>query len=90
MDPIRPIDVAGHALQVGEPREARANPAAKRRLPLRAAAATAYSVVSDLGFHEPVTQAEIQLVLAALGDAMLQVLEPARPRCPALASRSDG
>lgn len=47
------------------------------------------SITSDLGFDEPVTIAEIQLVLAALSGTMREILEPTRPACPTIAIPSD-
>ena len=39
-------------------------------------------VISDIGPNEPVSDAEIRLVLAFLGDKIAQILDPANVPCP--------
>jgi hypothetical protein len=39
-------------------------------------------VTSDLDSSEPVTEAEIQLVLAVLGDTIARLLNPMSGECP--------
>jgi hypothetical protein len=46
-------------------------------------------VQSDLTDHEPVSEAEIRLVLSALGDILTDILNPAPTECPASISKSD-
>jgi hypothetical protein len=46
-------------------------------------------VQSDLTDHEPVSEAEIRLVLSALGDILTDILNPTSPECPASISKSD-
>jgi hypothetical protein len=40
------------------------------------------AVTSDLDPTEPVTEAEIQLVLAVLGDTIARILNPTSSECP--------
>lgn len=40
------------------------------------------AVISDLDPIEPVTEAEIQLVLAVLGDTIARILDPTSSECP--------
>jgi len=42
-------------------------------------------VISDITADSPVIDAEIRLILAVLGDALPQLLEPTGPKCPATA-----
>ena len=55
---------------------------AKSRSPRVNRPAGGLSIVSDLGPDEPVTAAEIQLVLAFLGDKITEILDPTSAPCP--------
>jgi hypothetical protein len=46
-------------------------------------------VHSDLTDHEPVSDAEIRLVLSALGDMLFDILNPATKPCPAATKASE-
>jgi hypothetical protein len=46
-------------------------------------------VRSDVTRHQPVSDAEIRLVLSALGDILNDILNPTSPECPASISKSD-
>ena len=47
------------------------------------------SITSHLTVGEPVTEAEISLVLAVLGDTIAQVLNPTSATCPTSAPTTD-
>jgi hypothetical protein len=58
----------------------RSSPTAKARARIRAASTSKdLRVVSDLTNIEPVTEAEIALVLGVLGDMLLNILSPENP-----------
>jgi hypothetical protein len=44
--------------------------------------ASRIAVISDLDSTEPVTEAEIRLVLAVLGDTIARILDPKSSECP--------
>ena len=52
-----------------------------RTLPARGPASR-LAVTSDLDLREPVSEAEIQLVLAILGDTIARILDPPSSECP--------
>lgn len=54
----------------------------KHRSPRARGPAGALRVISDIGPNEPVTDAEIRLVLAFLSDKIAQILDPANAPCP--------
>jgi hypothetical protein len=60
-----------------------------RPTPRRGRPAECAIVRSDLTDHEPVSDAEIRLVLSALGDILTDILNPAPTECPASISKSD-
>ena len=39
-------------------------------------------VISDLATLEPVTEAELRLIFAVLGDSIAVILDPAKATCP--------
>ena len=49
---------------------------------VRGSAADGYSLACDLGPDEPVTEAEIQLLIHVLGDKIAQLLKAASSACP--------
>jgi hypothetical protein len=78
MDATGSIDTAGLAAPIDETgKDHYAVPVGtgRRRLHARTGAA-ALSITSDLDTHEPVTEAEIKLILAAVGDTIVQFLDP--------------
>jgi len=55
---------------------------ARRRTRRPRGTALTMRVISDIGPNEPVSDAEIRLVLAFLGDKIAQILDPANTPCP--------
>lgn len=49
---------------------------------VRGSAADGYSIACDLGPDEPVTEAEIQLLIHVLGDKIAQLFKAASSACP--------
>jgi len=58
------------------------NPARRLRTLNARGPASRVAVTSDLDPAEPVTEAEIELVLAVLGDMIARILDPTSSECP--------
>jgi hypothetical protein len=52
--------------------------------------ASCLAVTSDLDPTEPVSDAEIQLVLAVLGDTIARILDPPSSECPKSTEPTNG
>jgi hypothetical protein len=91
MDATDSIDTACLAPLIGETgKDHYAVPVGTGRRRLRArTGAAALSITSDLDPHEPVTEAEIRLILAALGDTISQFIDPKASRCSTSPNQSD-
>jgi hypothetical protein len=91
MDAIDSSDAVGTARQAyGSDDDGWSVPSGKARRRLRATGpASRLLVTSDLSADEPVTDAEIRLILAMLGDTLNQILGPSSTPCPASATTSN-
>lgn len=65
------MDIDAASTELGKHRKRRARGSACRM-----------RVISDIGPNEPVSDAEIRLVLAFLSDKIAQILDPANEPCP--------
>lgn len=88
-DSIPAADLAGHTDRPSQPGRSIPTDKASRRLHARGVASH-LSVPSDLDGTQPVTEAEIRLILAVLGDEIAQILDLTSCQCPASVIISDG
>jgi hypothetical protein len=91
MDALDSIGAIGTTRQAhGSDDDAWSVPSGKARRRLRATGPAGHLLVtSDLTANEPVTDAEIRLILAVLGDTLNQILDPGPAPCPASPTPSD-
>ena len=87
-DSIDPASPAQPTDETGGDRDAAPADEARRRMRIHAGPA-GLSVASHLAPNEPVTEAEIRLILALLGDTIIPLLKPKAPQCPAPPSPDD-